>query len=406
MASSRTANSRRARGLGDHRALQIIVAVDTHRVGVHRPAVHDPRESGELPRHQRLSVARRAVERGAHRRVRLGEIEALARLQPDPLHLGDDRLVRHMRRLQLQDLGRVGEVFPGRHGVDLLLGRGLHVDARVELGDGGQGGLAPLRQRRDLEAGLDLADGVVIRRPVGLGAADDPDIGGRRVDPGDAIRHRSGPTGRRHQEIARLRAGGAPARRGEHVGPHVEHRQHVIAPAGVGGRDHHRPLGQIEPGAGVERVEIRPHDDLHVGGRIRADIGEGVHRPLNRGRRRPAIGELAPRQVHRDERVEIKVGVDGDRVRLLLADRLGGPRCRRDAGRKSAGKNSGPGQSPGSSSTADHTSSCERQKTPRSFSTTITAAARGSWQSGEVRSRRSPGSTPLSRGAFWVQRSC
>ena len=128
----------------------------------------------------------------------------------------------------------------------------------------GSGGLAPVRQRRDLVAGLDLVDRVVVGRSVGLGAADDPDIGRRRVDANDARRQRAGPARRRHGEIAGLGSGRAPAGRGEHVGPHVEHRQQVIAPVRIGHRDDHRLLRQIEPGAGIERVEVRPHHHLHV----------------------------------------------------------------------------------------------------------------------------------------------
>ena len=36
-------------------------------------------------------------------------------------------------RLKLEQLGRVGEIFAGRHGIDLNLRRRLHVDARVDL---------------------------------------------------------------------------------------------------------------------------------------------------------------------------------------------------------------------------------------------------------------------------------
>ena len=86
----------------------------------------------------------------------------------------------------------------------------LGIDLRPS---GGFGVLAPLRQRRDLVAGLDLVDGVVVGRAVGLGAADDPDIGRRRVDAlrvlrqlelvDDLVAQIGPPAGRRDQEVRR-----------------------------------------------------------------------------------------------------------------------------------------------------------------------------------------------------------
>ena len=55
------------------------------------------------------------------------------------------------------------------------LGIDLHLDRLRRL--------APFRERRDLVAGLDLVNRLIVRRAVRLGAADDPDIGRRRVDP-------------------------------------------------------------------------------------------------------------------------------------------------------------------------------------------------------------------------------
>ena len=132
---------------------------------------------------------------------------------------------------------------------------------------------------------------------------------------------RAAPAGRRHEEVAGSRSRGAPAGRSEHVGPHVEHRQQIIAPAGVGRRDDHRLLGQIEPAARIERVEIRPHHDAHVGGGKCSDIGEAVHRAADASRGRLLIGELLPGQVHGHRRIEIEIGVDADGMRLLLGDR-------------------------------------------------------------------------------------
>jgi hypothetical protein len=42
------------------RALQIIIAVDTHRVGVHGPAVGEAREAAHLPSHELLHILRGA----------------------------------------------------------------------------------------------------------------------------------------------------------------------------------------------------------------------------------------------------------------------------------------------------------------------------------------------------------
>ena len=236
----------------------------------------------------------------------------------------------------------------GRHGVDLRLRRRLHVDGGVDLHLRRHRLLAPLRQRRDLVAGLDLVHGVVVRRAVGLGAADDPDIGRRRIDALRVVRQPEfldeplaqvrPPARRRDQEIACFRSGGAPARRGEHVGPHVEHRQQIVAAAGVRHRDDHRLLGQIEPAARIERIEIRPNHDLHVGGGKRSDIGEAVHRAADAPGLGLLIGELLSGHVHGDEGIEIEIGVDADGVRLFLCDSGGSRRARGRCKQKSEGQ--------------------------------------------------------------------
>ena len=59
--------------------------------------------------------------------------------------------------------------------------------------------LAPLGQRRDLVAGLDLVNRIIVRRTVGLGAADDPDIGRRRAD---TLRYLGGNYARRSSPAA------------------------------------------------------------------------------------------------------------------------------------------------------------------------------------------------------------
>ena len=174
----------------------------------------------------------------------------------------------------------VGEELGGRHGIDRDLRRRLHVDAGIDGGRHRLGGLAPARQRRDLEPGLDLIHGGVVGRSVGLGAADDPDIGRGRVDANDACRQRAAPARRRHGIIAGLGSGRAPARGRENVGPHVEHRQQVITPMRIRNRYDHRLLGQVEPGAGIESVEVRPDHHLHVSRGVFQDVGERVRRRM------------------------------------------------------------------------------------------------------------------------------
>ena len=87
-------------------------------------------------------------------------------------------------------------------------------------------------------------------------------------------------------------------------------------------RDDHRLLGQVEPGAGIERVEVRPDHDPHVRRRERRHIGERIHRRAD-AFGLGDVGQLLAGKVHRHERIEIGVGRHADRVRVLLADRLG-----------------------------------------------------------------------------------
>ena len=171
---------------------------------------------------------------------------------------------------------------------------------------------------------------VIVRRAVGLGAPDDPDDRRRRFDTlrlswqpelvDESLAQVGSPAGRRHQEIARLRPGRAPAGRREHVRPHVEHRQEIVAPAGVRHRDDHGLLGHVEVRDGIQRVEVRSNDDLDISGRIGRHVVEHVHRTATRFFAGFDVGELLARHVHRDERIEVDVGVDADGVRLLLGD--------------------------------------------------------------------------------------
>jgi hypothetical protein len=93
------------------------------------------------------------------------------------------------------------------------------------------------------------------------------------------------------------------------------------AAAGVGRRDDDRPVSQIEPAARIERVEIGPHHHPHIGGRKRLDISEAIHRAAERSWARRHVGELPARDVHGHQRIEIEIGIDAYRMRLLLGDR-------------------------------------------------------------------------------------
>ena len=125
---------------------------------------------------------------------------------------------------------------------------------------GSDRGLAPLRERSHPEAVLELVDRRVVRRSVGLGAADDPIVGRRRVDPLDAGRQRAAPAGRDDGVGCRAGAAGALAGHRVDVGPHVVERQNVVPAPGIRNRDDHRLPGHVEPGHRIERVEVRPHD--------------------------------------------------------------------------------------------------------------------------------------------------
>jgi len=108
---------------------------------------------------------------------------ATTRHDADTPHLRNDRLVGGVRRVHFQELGRVGKEPLARHGIGKDLGRSLDVDARVNRRLDRLCRLAPLRQRRDLVAGLHLVYRIVIGRPICLGAADDPDIRRGRGNP-------------------------------------------------------------------------------------------------------------------------------------------------------------------------------------------------------------------------------
>ena len=237
-----------------------------------------------------------------------------------------------MGRMKLEQLRSIGEIHARRHRIDLDLWRRLHIDAWVDLDFDRPGRFAIFGKQGDLVAGLDLVNRSIVRRAVRLGAADHPDIGRWRVDPlgvlwklellGEPVAQIRPPARRRHQECPGLGARRAPARRREDIGPHVEHRQQVVASIGIRCRDDDRLLGHVEPGDGIQRIEVGAHDAFEICRRVFGHVDERVHRPLEilAG----AVGKLLAGHVHRHDGVEVNVGVDRDGVRLLFGDR----RCR------------------------------------------------------------------------------
>src|SRR5271165_5657119 len=73
--------------LSDNRPFQIVIAVDAHRVSVHRPAVRNARQGRNFPGHEVLSGLGRLLKRLLHCRIESVKVEALAGLDADPPQL-------------------------------------------------------------------------------------------------------------------------------------------------------------------------------------------------------------------------------------------------------------------------------------------------------------------------------
>ena len=236
--------------------------------------------------------------------------------------------------MQLEKLSRIDEVLVSLHRIDLRLRRCLHVNAWIDLHLDRLGRLAPIRERRDLVTSLNFVNRIVIRRTVSLSAANDPDVGSRRFDLRKSCRYRSAPASWRDEEIARLRSRRAPTRRRKYVRPHVEHRQQIVAPAGVRDRNDHRLLRQVQIGAGIQSVEVRAHDRFEIRWWERLHVNEHVHRAAEDPWTRGLIRKLLAGHVHGHERVEVDVGIRGNGLRLLLGDGALRPRGERKDGTK------------------------------------------------------------------------
>src|SRR6185312_2949875 len=120
------------------------------------------------------------------------------------------RLISEVRRVLLEKFGRIGEVVAPFHGIDLNFRRRLHVDSRIDLHFDRFGRFAPLRQWCDLVTGLNFVNSIVIRRTVSFGAANNPDVAGRRFDWRSSCRYDPAPAAWRDEKISRLRSGRTP----------------------------------------------------------------------------------------------------------------------------------------------------------------------------------------------------
>ncbi|MNV29124.1 hypothetical protein D3C71_1203370 [compost metagenome] len=296
----------------------------------------------------RLRVGQRLFHGRAQAPVR----ERLTAIQADAAHavknrrvVGVRRVVAHHVKEQREERGRVhaGRLFGGRavghrhrhrHGQAAADGGRTHARAGLRIDVAGvavarrRGRGHRRHHRRCRHACLDLIDGGIVLRALGLRPADQPTRGGGAVDDVDARGHAALPVGADDGE--RLRAGsvGAGAARGEHVAPHIQRRQHRVAAAGIRQVHDQGRLRHVEPQAGVQRVGAGPRG---VGGaRIRESglVAELVDR-------RAAIqgrlhgGGLAARQFHQHHRVGVDVGVDRRVAQFLFAHLRGGRGRRR-----------------------------------------------------------------------------
>ncbi|MNY32481.1 hypothetical protein D3C86_1667000 [compost metagenome] len=100
--------------LGDDRAFKVVVAIDAHGVGIHRPTVDDARQGFHLPLHQALRLCGHGVERGFDFRCQRAHVERLAGLDPNALDLRQHRLICAVGRMHFEQFGGVGEVVSRR----------------------------------------------------------------------------------------------------------------------------------------------------------------------------------------------------------------------------------------------------------------------------------------------------
>ena len=216
--------------------------------------------------------------------------------------------VGRCRRVVLHQARDPSEEGAGVHLADLLGRRRLHVRARRHRDLGGRAvGLAPGAERRQLVLLLQRVHDVVVLRAVRLHLPVHPHEPRRRpVRLLDTGRRRALPARAGDQEARGAGPGRALADRREHVAPHVEERDHVVAPARIRHRQHERFLVEVRPGRREQRVEPGPRHRPERGVRVLRHDRELVdgRRDLTRGGHR---GPCRLRQVHHDEREAVEV---------------------------------------------------------------------------------------------------
>ncbi len=210
----------------------------------------------------------------------LVEREGLARLDSNAPHLVEDRVVVRVRRVEFGELGEQREICRWTERFDLIDGPCLHVPVGIDLSGRRLVRLPPLAERGGVESGLEFAHRVVVGFAVRLRAPADPADRRGAINERRVCRELALPTWPSDRQHLRACAGRSLARGDEHVGPHVEHRQHVVAAPRIRHADQQRFLRHVEPHQRIERVDVRPHHILVGGvGKCRK-IHKLVHRRL------------------------------------------------------------------------------------------------------------------------------
>lgn len=207
-------------------------------------------------------------------------------------------------------LASAGEELDAGEPVGQGQGLGVGVDGRA-------GPVLDRVERDQLVAVLDCGDGRVVRGAVGLGPADDPHVRCRGVDHLGARRELAGVPGAHDGVLLRAGAGGALAEHREHIRPHVQHRQQKVSVPGVGDRQPNRTGRQVQPGVGVQGVEVRAHHRPVVGRRELAQMLELIRGPkarLHPGRKR---SRLVTGDVHRHQRIQIEERLTTQRLHVI-----------------------------------------------------------------------------------------
>ncbi|CAB3921847.1 hypothetical protein LMG3412_05381 [Achromobacter deleyi] len=311
--------------LGRQGTPQIGVAVDARAGGFALPAVDAAQRDARGRLHAVARGAQTAAQALLDRVVLLVEIERPAGYQADPAQLGQHRLIGGVRRVLAQQLGGVSEEGIGRHRLDLLAHRNLQIQGRVRLDSLRLRRQVPLGQRRHGKGVLQGVDGRIVGGAIGLDQVLGPHIGGRGVDARHAGRQRAGPARRHESGVAACCAGAALAQRGKGLVPHVQQGQGVEPAMCVGGGQHHGAGRQVQPGGAAQHVRVGPRRGGARPGQG-ALVQEGVGGRAQGALRR--MGELAPRQVHGDQRIEVQIAFH----RRVMGG-LGGGSGRRQGGR-------------------------------------------------------------------------